>query len=703
MGKTRDFRRRMASFSRDGAWNGLARFAPAVVLIACAGILISASGPEFSPHEKAAYADPNLVNFVRPGLVTKILSADIGADGTIRVKFRLTDPKGLPLDRLGVTTPGAVGTSFVIATIPSGQTQYTAYTTRLAASPITGVSATQAGADAGGTYQQTADGEYTYTFNTKAPSTIDRTATHSVGVYSNRNLTEFDLGTQYSDNVFTFVPDGSAVKVTRDVVRTAACNQCHNPLALHGGSRQSVELCVLCHQPQTVDPDTGNPVNFPVLVHKIHMGSSLPSVQAGKPYVIIGNAQSVNDFSTVEFPADVRRCEVCHDQKSGAAQAAAYMKPNRAACGACHDNVNFATGENHVNLPQVSDNQCSSCHTPQGELEFDASIKGAHTIPAHSLTLPGVAVELLKVENNSAGQKPRVTFTLKDTSGAAIPTSQMNRLALVLSGPTTDYGSTNFGAATPGYVSENALTANCGSDGTCVYQFAAAIPEGSTGTFTIGAEARRTATLLSGTEKQMTTNYGAINKQINFSVDGSAVQPRRTVVATAKCNVCHSFLSLHGENRNQVEQCVMCHNPNENDKSFRPASAGAPQTINFAQMIHKIHTGEELAAQGGSLVIYGFGNSKNDFGEVRFPGDRRDCSKCHVNGSEQLPIKATLSIDDERGPINPIGPIASACTGCHTSTTTASHVLANTTRLGESCEVCHGSSAEFSVNKVHAR
>jgi OmcA/MtrC family decaheme c-type cytochrome len=273
-----------------------------------------------------------------------------------------------------------------------------------------------------------------------------------------------------------------------------------------------------------------------------------------------------------------------------------------------------------------------------------------------------------------------------------------------MDGPTTDYGSTNFGVATPGYVSESATNATCGGDGTCVYQFQTAIPAGASGTFTIGVEGRRTATLLAGTLKQMTTNYGAINKVINFSLDGSQIKPRRTVVATAKCNQCHSFLSLHGENRNQVEQCVLCHNPNENDKSFRPASQGAPQTVNFAQMIHKIHTGENLAADGGSLTIYGFGGSTNDFSDVRFPGDRRDCSTCHVNGSEQLPLQAGLqNIDDQRGPINPIGPIASACTGCHVSAATASHALANSTRLGESCEVCHGSTAEFSVNKVHAR
>ena len=118
----------------------------------------------------------------------------------------------------------------------------------------------------------------------------------------------------------------------------------------------------------------------------------------------------------------------------------------------------------------------------------------------------------------------------------------------------------------------------------------------------------------------MTTNYGAINKIINFSVDGSPVKARRTVVATAKCNACHSFLSLHGENRNQVEQCVLCHNPNQNDAGFRPAGQGPPQTVNFAQMIHKIHTGEELQADGGSLIIYGFRRLQERLQRCALPG-----------------------------------------------------------------------------------
>src|SRR5262249_54766364 len=213
------------------------------------------SRPVFSPNERAYYASASVVNFVRPGLVLKILSAEIAADGTIRVRFRITDPQGLPLDRLGVETPGAIATSFVAGSIPNGQTQYFAYTTRVQTSPITSASATQAASDTNGAYVRTADGEYQYTFGTKAPATIDRTATHSIGIYSTRNLTLFDLGSQYANDVFTFVPDGSAVKVTRDVVRTASCNKCHDPLSAHGGSRRNVEFCVMCHTPQTSDPD----------------------------------------------------------------------------------------------------------------------------------------------------------------------------------------------------------------------------------------------------------------------------------------------------------------------------------------------------------------------------------------------------------------------------------------------------------------
>jgi OmcA/MtrC family decaheme c-type cytochrome len=668
-----------------------------VALLASSVALVSAPKPAFNKHQKAFYADPSVLAFVRPGLVTKIQSALIGSDGTITVTFSFSDPKGLPLDRTGTNTPGPVSTSFIAATINQGYEQYTAYTTRTQTSPITKVSAIQVGTDSGGVYHQTGNGVYTYTFHTKAPATIDRHATHSIGVYSSRDLTEFDLGTSYDDNVFTFVPDGSAVAATRDVVKTETCNKCHDPLSAHGGARRSVELCVLCHTPQTTDPDTGNTVDFKVMVHKIHDGSSLPSVKAGGKYQIIGFSQSVNDFSSVVFPADTRNCTFCHDQNNGAAQTKAFLNPSRAACGSCHDDVNFATGKNHSadNLPEVSDNQCSGCHTPQGELEFDASILGAHTIPRLSSSLRGTVFNLVKVENAAPGKSPTLTFGVKDKAGNTVAVPSMDRLALVLAGPTTDYAAA---------VSEDPRkTAVANGDGTYKYTFKAPLPAGATGSYSIGIEGYTNQKLLPGTTKEVTVRDAGLNQVISFSVDGSTVAPRRTVVAIDNCNQCHSSLSVHGDNRNQTVMCVLCHNPNGTDADQRTAATNPPQTIDFRTMIHKIHRGENLDPSD-QFTIMGFGKSVNNFNDVRFPGDLRNCEKCHVNASEQLPLgENLLSVVNPRGLINPTPPTTAACIACHDTRPAASHALSGITTLGEACVVCHAPDAQFAIDKVHAR
>src|SRR5438046_2963856 len=107
------------------------RYILVLAVVAGAAVLSSATKKTvFSPRDKAYYATANTINFVRPGLTITIVSAKIAADGTASVDFKLTDPKGLPLDRLGVTTPGVVSTSFLIGSIPKGQSQFVSYATR---------------------------------------------------------------------------------------------------------------------------------------------------------------------------------------------------------------------------------------------------------------------------------------------------------------------------------------------------------------------------------------------------------------------------------------------------------------------------------------------------------------------------------------------------------------------------------------------
>jgi OmcA/MtrC family decaheme c-type cytochrome len=512
-------------------------------------------------------------------------------------------------------------------------------------------------------------------------------------MWAARDLSSFNLTSiiDQASTVYSWVPDGSAVVTTRDLIRTATCDKCHDPLQAHD-ERRGIGLCVICHNPGTTDPNTGNTLDMKVFIHKIHMGSQLPSVVAGTPYQIIGYQNSVNDFSTVVFPADPRNCTFCHDQNSGAAQATAFLKPSRAACGACHDDVNFVTGQNHVNLPEIDDSQCADCHIPQGELEFDASILGAHTIPTFSKTLGGFVFNIVSVTNTAAGQNPTVTFTVRNTAGAGIAIAS-DSVSLVMAGPTTDY---------PSSVSESVSKATGTADGTYTWTMKNAIPATATGTYSIGIEGYQNTTLMPGTVVAQTIREDGINKVYNFSVDGSPVQPRRQVVNIANCNTCHSFLSLHGGLRNQIEQCVLCHNPNQTDAGTRPAAQQPAHTVDFAHMIHRIHTGNTSTDE---YTIYGYGGSVNDFTKIRFPGDTRNCAECHVNGSEQLPLRAgLLNVSDPRGVLNPMGPTTGACTGCHTDIATASHALSNTTQqLGEACAVCHGTGDDFAVSLVHAR
>lgn len=702
-------------------------FGRTAAVLAVVAVCLTGANQKYSPREKAFFADPATVEFVRPGLTITINSAQIAADGTITVAYTLTDPGGLPLDAAGVTTPGTITLGYIAAVLPNNQEEYTAYTTRANSGPAV-ASTKQPGPDSGGVTTNTGPGQYQYVFQTKAPAGFDATATHTVGIYASRVLTTYNLGTNYASAEFNFVPNGANVTKIHDIIKTASCNSCHDQLSWHGGRRRGVEMCVLCHTQQNVDTTTGDSLDLKVMIHEMHMGNKLPSVVSGKPLIVNGT-----DFSKIAYPADPgdpRRCETCHSQTTGATQATAYLtNPTRAACGACHNAVNFASGVNHPGGLQFDDNLCATCHIPQGEMDFDASIKGAHVAPTASTLLTGLTVNITQVQNGAAGSAPVVYFTVKDGSGNPLALSKLGETAgtdpyaisFTMAGPTTDYGYTSFGsdtASTPGYVTESATGASCDDAGNCTYKFTHAVPAKATGTYAIGVEARRTEVVLGGTTSQQSITYGAPNKVVYFSVDGSAVFDRRTVVALANCNQCHVSLSVHGGLRNNTEYCVMCHNPSNTDASVRvsaqvPADKAAPpQGITFPLLVHRVHDGVNMVADGGSYTVVGFGGSHNDLSTTLFPAmapngqatDLANCSLCHVNGSEaNLPVGLNNAVNPQ-GWINPEGAAATACSGCHVAQDAASHFLANTiSPLGESCTVCHQTGAAFAVDQVHAQ
>ncbi len=639
---------------------------------------------DFNAGASAASSSFNSFN---TGVVLKIQSATVGSDGTIKARFTITDSNKAGLDVTGVLSPGPVSMSFVAAYIPNGQSQYTAYTTTVDKS-ITNSNPPQiqAGTDTGGKYAlvDASTGTYDYTFGTKAPVTFDATATHSIGATASRNLTSYGYSTYTANDVFTFVPNGSAVTNVRDIVSEKSCNGCHNPLSAHGGPRTLISYCVLCHTPQSTNPDTLNTVDLKVFIHKLHMGASLPSVVAGGTYQVVHRG-AVVDFSKIVFPQDIRNCTTCH--AAGPTQSSYWAtQPSRAACGSCHDNVNFATGANHVNLIQADDTQCTNCHAPVAHTEFDASIPGAHTVPNNSTALPGIVLKVLGVSNATPGSAPTVQFQVTDKSGGPVDITKLSTIRVVLGGPNTDYGTGAGGIR----VSETPTSATGGANGIYMYTMTNKIPAAATGSFTVSLQAANKVNLLAGTTQQTAATDMALPFEYYFPVDNSPVVARRQVVALSKCSNCHQNLGfIHGGRRGNTQECVICHNPTLSDGTSK-------QSVSFATQIHSIHRGENLT----NPYILGTTN----YQEVLFPGDLRDCTTCHVNNSYQVDnVGAVASVASPGGFTPTTPPISAACQGCHDDKATASHALANTTALGESCVTCHGISGQFAVDTVHAR
>jgi len=651
------------------------------------------------PDPKKLYAKTQIEHYlsveqfswVRPGLVVEVESIEIPADRYPVAVVSFTDDLGQPLDREGVVTPGPVTFSFVLSWYDASLRDYVAYTTRPQTSPITGETAIQASSDSGGTIQDLEIGRLRYTFGTQLPDGYDMSVTHSLGIYATRDLREIDIvGKRYYDNVVEdFRPDGEDLTDVWASIDDATCNSCHEQLALHGGSRRDVKLCVLCHNKQTWDPDTFNTVDIKVMIHKIHAGAQLPSVQAGIPYQIIGYMQSVHDYSEVLFPQDNRNCARCHTPSAPESDIW-YSRPNRDACGSCHDDIDWETGENHAGGPASSDQFCSACHPPEGQREFDASVIGAHTIPTESTQLAGLNAEILGVTNTAPGMNPTVTYRVTDDSGAFVDPATLDSMRILVGGPTTEYTE---------YFREDARGATVANE-VATYTMTTPVPENATGSWAFSADVYRFVVIDDGSADGLQVREAAFNPLYYAAVTDDEPAPRREVVNLDKCNVCHDALALHGGQRFRIEECVICHNPNVTDDAVRPSEEMPPESVHFKWLIHRIHTGKHLT---NDFTVYGFMGSVHNYNHVGYPGDLRTCVACHESDTYSVPITDdALPTLTERDFYSPYQPEAAACNSCHSTEHAAAHAWVNTAPFGEACASCHGDNRTFSVDAVHA-
>ncbi len=327
----------------------------------------------------------------------------------------------------------------------------------------------------------------------------DASLTHRVGIIISGaapgtgtnvpNATQVIPGTNIAiaaNKLYDFRPDGGAVTATRNIVDISSCASCHNGKGLaHGGSRKDPNLCVTCHTDQikygmsgeatrasalvlngttqnTTSVVDGRAVgNFPNFVHKIHMGDKLSL----SGYNFIPNSSGVGlQFEKDEWIQDPRNCTKCHNgsDKTDINQATKTVdgnnwknKPNRLACGACHDAVSFAASvpaglTAHTGGAATDDTTCASCHAVSSA-GAAAPIDVAHRaeVPTANNPVPITGISTISYEIKSVAVTsgvPSITFRIiKD--GAPV-TAFNTPTTTVSSGATVVQTSPTFQAIT---------------------------------------------------------------------------------------------------------------------------------------------------------------------------------------------------------------------------------------------------------------
>jgi OmcA/MtrC family decaheme c-type cytochrome len=548
----------------------------------------------------------------------------------------------------------------------------------------------------------TDNGNGTYVYVTSAltattgPTVFDATAPTRIGLQIS---TAAGITAKPTQITFDFRPDNNPITVTREIVSTAACAECHGTKnGIAHGSRYEVKWCQVCHTAETTR--NGETVEFKSMVHSIHTSQT----------------RSFLDASEVTYPQDITNCIKCH--KGGANSDNWKNQPSIEACGSCHRNVNFAT-----HMGGQTNATCKVCHNstqpdidpalthgtanltpnnpdvPAGDVNFAYEIQSVTLNSTSTSTATTPIIKFRILANENAVPSTPVTFATYTTNATmltvgthtfsgspsflvayALPQEGLANNAATLN----DYNNIGKAAAQPASISiTNLWNGSAGTltgpDGSGYYT---ATITSTAGKFPAGARLRTVA--LQGYFTQVDTNSGRHTLSVTGTVSGDVV--RRAVVDPVKCGSCHEWFEGHGGNRviglgsnsapvagkdNGIVVCVLCHNPNlsSSGRGADPATVlsrmstadqaamtaagynpADPKTYpeasqNLKDLIHAIHASgvrtepyRFVRDRGTSGVFY------YDMSEVTFPGRIGDCETCHFAGTYNLPtINGLLS------------------------------------------------------------
>jgi hypothetical protein len=128
--------------------------------------------------------------------------------------------------------------------------------------------------------------------------------------------------------------------------------------------------------------------------------------------------------------------------------------PNRAACGSCHDDLDWSLpyAANGQTMPaNVANNACAQCHADSADNQPLANYKPISILDAHLHPLENPAIDagvnsvITSVTGGTGaggnfqnGDTPTINFTLKNDAGADIGVSTMDSSTTVFLGNTTN-------------------------------------------------------------------------------------------------------------------------------------------------------------------------------------------------------------------------------------------------------------------------
>lgn len=679
------------------------------------------------------------------------------------VDFTVVDQHGV--GAVGIA-PGTIQFTFA-KLVPSGDpgingglAHWQSYINRARTSNLEGSipNAIQATTDSSGTLEELGGGQYRYTF---ASDVTDITTpievlwepglTHRVGLEI-RLSGPGEVPLAPFNPVYDFVPDGGAGSgVTKNIADTNNCAGCHFEFEMHGGPRKSVEYCVTCHNPGSVDPDSGESVDMAYLAHSIHMGAD-----RANPYIIYGFGGRPHDYSEVLYPQSQTYCETCHEASvthpdGNAWNAGASAK----ACGGCHadglvaDNFDPVTGQaeyefDHAvaeaNIGPQQDGSCNGCHL--------GTIATAGTALAVHSRIPGdnrfrdelgdnFILEVLGAENTAPGETPVITLRVTNPAGEPydivddpeFDTGIGASMNLYVAWTTDDIYNGDESGATgslrctdrtsdgiPDIVAyspahPHRMYLDCiqysilndegsfrNEDGSYTVTYFASIPENTTGDAMISIGGHPYAIGVTDANLVVRNEQAMATSTVFFP--GAE---RELAVDPDSCNACHGKLNAHGRNRNgDVAMCTNCHNADLTDDGNGFA---------LGVMIHSIHAASPSYVGG-------------EFSAIKYPQTVANCDTCHVEGAYNVARESARAISIDPGESSSswlddfaTTPTAANCGVCHTSVAALGHFNTQGGQVGvpkdeiltvgglpngqEACAVCHGEGSAFETAGYH--